>query len=147
MKWICPLFSIVLVAGLVGCGSDGKASVKGKVTYGAKAVKVGEVVIFGGDGVPQKGRINTDGTYEVKDLVCGECKVAVFSVNPTEALAATRDAKTPPDPQDIKNWFPIHSSYEDPNTSGQRITLKAGENEHDIQLKDLSVAATKGPRR
>jgi hypothetical protein len=123
---------LILGATLAGCGGGSKSSVKGKVTYGSKTVKFGEVVIFGGDGVPRTGKIDRDGNYEVTEVISGSGKIAVRSLHPKEVAAADRDAKL--DPQDVKNWFPLPESYGDPNTSGQTITINAGANTHDINL-------------
>jgi hypothetical protein len=136
MKVIGALVCLPLALTLVGCGGGAKASVKGKVAYGSRPVKVGEVVIFGGDGVPRTGKINRDGTYEVTDLVSGSGKVAVRSTNPKELAAQDRDPKAKPDPVDLKNWFLLPPSYADPNTSGLTVTIQAGANAHDLNLAE-----------
>jgi hypothetical protein len=137
MKSIYPLFFLLLAAALAGCfGGGGKATVKGKVTCGPKTVKFGEVVIYGGDGIPKTGKINRDGTYQVDDVISGQGKIAVRSVHPREVASIGRDEKAKPDPEDVKNYFPLPAKYADANSSGLTLTIKAGENSHDITLSE-----------
>jgi hypothetical protein len=104
MKSIYALVVLLIAAFLAGCGGPGKASVKGKVTYGSKTVKSGEVVIFGGDGLPKTGKITRDGTYEIADVTSGDGKIVVRSPHPKEASPAGHGEKVALDPVDVKNW-------------------------------------------
>jgi hypothetical protein len=124
-----------LAAGVIGCSSGSPATVRGKVSYAAKPIKSGEVVIYGGDGIPKVGKITLEGTYEVKDVISGEGKIAVRSDNPKDIPNTNRGAKKDPvDPQALKNWFKVPRMYGDPATSGLTVTIKPGENTHDISM-------------
>ncbi|MCI0458006.1 MAG: hypothetical protein L0Z62_13665 [Gemmataceae bacterium] len=136
LRSVCALLFLLLGAALVGCGGGSKASVKGKVAYGGKTVKFGEVVIYGGDGVPRTAKIDREGNYSIPEIISGNGKIAVHSLHPKEVLPPGRDSKAEPDPEDVKNWFPLPESYRDPNTSGQTITINPGSNTHDINLPE-----------
>jgi len=123
----------ILVAGLVGCGSAGKANVKGKVTFDGKTVKYGDVIVYGSDGKSQKSPIDREGFFEVKDVASGECKVAVVSLNPKDVPSPDREAKGP-DPIDLKNWFAIPTRFADIEKSGLKMTLKPGNNEQELAM-------------
>lgn len=72
------LFSLVAV--LVGCGSDRRASVSGKVTVSGKGPLPGGSIQFISASEPNRfggGLIRPDGTYEVLDAPVGPCKVVI----------------------------------------------------------------------
>jgi hypothetical protein len=127
MTRISVLFASFVLVVIAGCGPS-PAELKGSVKYGGKAVRFGEIVVYGSDGLPRTAKISREGEYEIKDLVSGDAKVAVSSIHPKDVPPATHDEKVVVDPIDEKNWFEIHRSYADPLTSGQTTKLGAGKN-------------------
>jgi hypothetical protein len=133
---------IVLATALAGCAA-GKADVTGKVTYQGKAVTFGTVVVRGPDGLDIPGTINPDGTYRVPGVAAGKALIGVVSRDPGPGAAAKgranpkpgRDPDEAPPAADRRKWFPLPDKYEDPSKSGLSTTLKAGANQHDINLE------------
>jgi hypothetical protein len=141
---------------VTGCGA-GVGDVSGKVTYKNKPVVYGSVSFVGPDGISRAARINSDGTYSVKDVGAGEAKVTVESVLPNpkggdggRVARPGGDEKLPEgmpkrerrgedtpevvDPEIAKNWFPIPRDYADIGKTKLRFTLRRGPNTYDIQL-------------
>ena len=133
MKGSVAVFALFVGGTLVGCGPT-MGEVKGTVVYGDRAVKTGEVIIFGSDGVPKTTTIQRDGSYAVKDVAFGNVKIAVRSTNPAEVAPKERDKPAAVDPVDLENWFPIHASYNDPNSSGLTATVKGKSAVHEIKM-------------
>jgi hypothetical protein len=132
------LFAGVVVTSLPGCSAS-KAAASGKVTYKGKPLTMGTVFLVGADGIAVPGVINPDGTYRVEGVAIGAAKIGVSSPKPVtrEMAARARKGRAPanaPTPQDGANWFEIPEKYADPQTSGLTVDLKAGENEHHIDL-------------
>ena len=74
MTWC--LFLLVVLFSAVGCGSDPKNNVSGKVTFEDVPV-AGTIAFIGADNQETSGFINPNGTYLVKDLPLGEFKVTI----------------------------------------------------------------------
>jgi hypothetical protein len=135
------LLGALLVAP-AGCGGGGKAEVTGRVTHQGKAVVVGTVVFQGPDGLAMPGPISADGSYRVTGVAAGKALIGVVSRDPGPTVAAKgrvntkpgRDPDEAPPAADRRKWFPLPEKYEDPTKSGLSTTLKAGSNEHDIDL-------------
>jgi len=70
----------MVVLAAVGCGSGGRASVKGTVTVAGKGPLTGgtiQFVLASDPNVIGAGQIRGDGNYEVIDAPVGECKVVI----------------------------------------------------------------------
>jgi hypothetical protein len=134
------LVAAAVLAGISGCG-PGKASVGGKVTYKGKPLAMGTVFMSGSDGVAVTAAINADGTYRIDSMVPGLTKVGVSSPKPVspQIVAQARKGRPPapnaPPPQDAANWFEVPEKYVDPRTSELTVTLKPGDNVHNIELQ------------
>ena len=135
------LRSLVVVAALLGAaatGCGGHGDVSGKVTYKGKTLVWGTVQFEGSDKMIQQGNINSDGTYSISGVAIGEAKAAVSSINPKSSDFQVRQAegRPPPKPRpEVKGWFPIPEKYNTPFKSGLTYSIKAGQNQIDIELK------------
>jgi hemoglobin len=90
-------------------------TVKGKVTLTGKPLAAGTIEFHGADGKSVKGVTDADGSYVVKGLKPGEYMVAIST-----------DAK------DVK----VPAKFADAKTSGLKIEVKAGSQNHDIALQE-----------
>ncbi len=133
---------LCLSLALVGCGGGpAKTNVSGTVTYGDKVVKMGQVNIWGADGVVAAD-INPDGTYLAKGVAAGEATVSVVSTSPAMDERGGGGRKLPDgikqDPAekkaDAKDWIAIHADYSSPATSGLKFTVGTGEQKHDVKM-------------
>jgi hypothetical protein len=147
------LVSPLLFAGLLvlGCGNNTSvpANVSGTVTVkkkdGTEARVTGGMVRFflGEGGGVYSARINSDGTYAVKDLPTGTAKVAIEteSINPKRSSPSysktggkgAKGAKQSPVPEGFTPaaegvYVPIDTKWGDPNTSGLTAKISSGSN-------------------
>jgi len=132
--WLLPLL-------LAGCGHSAKLT--GKVTYQARPVCHGMVILVSADKTARSGVIESDGSYAVEGVPWGDTKIAVISRDPAKGRSATRAQK--PGQTDkkgassqgpaVEGWFPLPSQYEMPRTSGLRCTVDSGDVKYDIDLK------------
>ena len=134
------------VGGIAGCGG-GKGTLKGKVTFLGKPIVVGTVTVFASDGSVCLGPIQSDGSYEVRDVARGTAKVVVSSpdttqLNPLQLArgegdagaklkAGDEDAPRPNPP----GWMELPRKYADVATSDLTTQVSGGTNTHDISLK------------
>jgi hypothetical protein len=136
-----------ILGGMTGCGG-GKGTLKGKVTFQGKPVVVGTVTVFASDGSVCLGPIQSDGSYEVKNVAQGTAKVAVSSpdttqLNPLQLAqgkgsaggkppkAGDEDAPRPNPP----GWMELPRKYADVATSDLTAKVSGGTNTQDISLK------------
>lgn len=119
---------------IVGCGSDAKTTVKGKVTVNGKPAAAGAMVVFVGTGSNQiSAIIGSDGTYIMSDPPVGEDKVAVKG-NPTSGAAVVPTTGMPGMGAATATGEPIPAKYADPN-NGLTFTVVKGSNKpFDIPL-------------
>lgn len=109
----------LLVAMLVclnGCA--GKATLEGTVTYQGRPVVYGSVVVLSADKTARSGVIRPDGRYTVEGIQPGEVRIAVISREPAKGRKAGPSGTERP-----TGWFAIPLAYEDPATSGLRLTV------------------------
>ena len=125
---------LLLVA---GCGK-GKGDLQGTVTFEGKKLAMGQVWVIGSDSLAYYGAIQDDGSYVVKDIPTGECKIAVNSGNPADTGGGGRaggsrlsNEKLPGDP---KRWFAIPEAYNMHATSKLTFNIERGNNAFDIKL-------------
>lgn len=129
------LAALVLVA-VSGCG-PGKSSVTGTVKYRGKLLVTGTVILAGPDHTQVSAPINPDGTYRIDNIMAGPAQIGVASFKPSATTgrpAKQRAGGAPPRPVDDAGWFEIPDKYADPLTSGLTTELKAGPNDHPIDL-------------
>jgi hypothetical protein len=136
-SWFCVLLcSTLLIA--AGCGQR-KGDLRGTVSFEGKKLAMGQVWVIGSDSLPYYGVIQDDGTYVVKGLPTGECRIAVNSPNPAETLRAGRGdsgrpVSTDREPGDPKKWIAIPERYNMHDTSKITCTITSGENTMEIKL-------------
>jgi hypothetical protein len=143
------------LAALAGCTTNPQAParISGTVTYKGSPVPAGTVVFHTPEQGSYAARLNTDGTYEVRDVPKGKMTVTVEteSVNPNkknpetyggskgakqyaERLAAEGRAaaeKTPPE-----QYMKIPSKYADRETTPLSIDAAAGAQIQNFPLTD-----------
>ena len=80
----------VLMLLLAGCGRS--ANVTGKVTYQARSVCYGTVILVSADKKVRSGVIEPDGSYTVEGVPLGDVKIAVISHDPAKGRSAAEAA-------------------------------------------------------
>jgi hypothetical protein len=112
----------VLVTALLAVGGcKAKGTVRGKVYYKDKALTSGTVTFTANNKTLGTARIGEDGSYEMKDVPAQEATITVISgVQPP-------GTKTAP--------VTLPDKLTDPNKSTEKITVRTGDQEHDIRLK------------
>jgi len=153
-----------LLAFTVGCGGEdlrARATVKGKVSIGAKNLTAGTVrfVSVKNEAYTGSASIDKNGNYVMSDAPLGDVKVSVYvppqppgGINRMKmGQPMTKDKKekdkgtesvNPEDPSKriaIMGSMPDHivsipDKYGTPETSGLTFTVKRGEQTHDIPL-------------
>ena len=152
-RWL-PLILAVLIMTMAGCTSKG--NVTGKVTFKGKPMPGGSVVFFGpsGSGGGSAPINPVDGTYSIENLPTGELKVAVEPYGKPERAPqpgmGSKEPKNTGPPKDI-NMPPemakqyekkstgakhvlVPEQYTKPDTSGFKVTVKAGTTTFDIAV-------------
>lgn len=139
-----PAFVVLFLAAVCGMtGCSRKGDVYGTVTYNGKPVVYGTVSVIGVDGIQRNSNVQPDGYYEVFDVPAGSAKITIVSPDPEEQykeiLAAQKTpeaaAQLKPPNVDRTQWFPISSSYGNPDSSGIVCEVKSGHNEFNIPLE------------
>ena len=147
-RWALML-PVFLSLALVGCGAS-TAKVSGKVTYGDKIVKGGDVTfVVEGKGTASA-RINEDGTYTVEGVPAGTAKVCVDTkaLNPANVTGVVKfnppkDAKLPEglagagaDKAELQRRFvAIPERYADLNKTPLTTTITGGTQEYNIKIE------------
>jgi hypothetical protein len=148
---LCAALPFALLVGCSGKVNQAPGKVSGRVTYKGTAVPAGSIA-FHVEGKQTIGSpLASDGTYEITDIPIGPAVVTVEtqSVNPaTKApdyggkgakmyaerlakegrAAAAREAKA--------EYRKIPPNYANPKTSPLHVTLEAGRQVHNFELKD-----------
>ena len=128
-------FILVLLIFLTGCGSGGKVSLKGKVTFAddGSPVSAGTVALVGANGKMSRGDIKEDGTYVVgtekatDGLPPGSYQVFISSALKTIPIDAEKGQ--------FNYEQLIAKKYEDPKTSGLTIEVNDSTKTYDIRVE------------
>lgn len=120
-----------LVAGCSGGGDSSKAIVYGKVTYKGKDLPIGTVSFFDEKDQQIASGGLAGGKYRVEKLTPGAAKITITTPLP-EAKEPPKDAAAT---GLVFTVVPIPPAYGNVKTSGLTYTIKAGEQNHDIELK------------
>jgi len=144
--------SLALAAtlGVVGCGPS-TGTITGSAVYkgganGPQPLKGGYITFQAADGKTYQTEIQENGTYKIDKVPIGDATVVVT----TEFLNTQKKGMGPPGgapplPKDAPNadnaakdqaryvWIPLNSA--DPEKSGLKVTVKAGANTYDPDLK------------
>jgi hypothetical protein len=139
--------------GLTGCGSGGRAKVKGRVKFFDKYLTAGTVAFIAKDGRVGSGNIDADGNYEVSDAPVGDVTITVKV--PSMGGMPDKGRPQPKPPKDVppmkgpggdageKAFNPsidpskiiqIPGKYGSADTSGLTYTVTKGEQTHNITL-------------
>lgn len=155
------LVTLGLLVLLVGCGPNYKAraTVKGKVTFGGKALTVGSIMFHGKNNLTGGATIDKDGNYVMNDAPIGDVTITVtVPKQPQGGIARMKigpgagpggkdgkDSKSV-DPTDSSKTISIMSAmptnvvaipekFGEVATSGLTYTVVKGEQTHDIVMK------------
>jgi hypothetical protein len=140
---LARLLSVAFLVGLCGCGGSSKgATVSGKVSHAGKPVTGGKIMFFplSGTGESAAGTISADGTYEVKGVPAGDCKITIDTeyLKPTMGNTAKLPAgmQAPPSSaqMDGLTYVKIDPKYGSVDATDLKVTV-TGNMTHDIDLK------------
>jgi hypothetical protein len=138
-RFALTALGIMLLVSVQGCGGPFSGAVSGKVTYKGNALPGGIVTVIHPDGRNKEARIQEDGTYSIPDAPGGECKVTVHTIPPKPGSSFIKIGGQPLAPEPFYpagKYVPIPKKYGDANTSGLSLTVKRGNSEFDIEIKD-----------
>jgi len=122
------LGSVVVVAGCRGQPEVGE--VTGVVRFRGQPLKSGTVIIRGADHQEKGAAIGPDGRYRVRAVTVGPGRIKVVS-HPRAPKGLGGEG-----PGDPRVEIPPH--YEDLERSGLTLEVRAGKQDHDINLTDES---------
>src|SRR5206468_1180894 len=106
-------WAAVVFLAILGCGS-GRGDLHGTISYKGKLLTTGSVQVVGSDGIPKGAEIQSDGSYQVRDILAGEVKIAVNSPDPGKVKFIPRKKNEAPPPKaDRTGWFSIPEHYGD----------------------------------
>lgn len=138
----------VSIAALGGC-SHPTATVTGKVTFGTKAVKGGNISFVSTEGHPTvSGGISEDGSYKLEGVPAGAVKVCIEteSLNPAKRINSKFSKYSAPpgmsspnatdgSMEDTKRFVKIPGQYASPETTPLTYTVPSGSGTFDAELK------------
>jgi hypothetical protein len=130
---------------LVGCGAQ-TGNLSGKVTYKGNPVKGGTVIFMTADTTKVvRANIEDNGNYSAKGLPVGEMIILVESAwtppkIPGGAKTAPPAGQKPPEGHPeakagAKGSTLIPARYSDPKQTDLKVTVKGGDQQHDVPLK------------
>lgn len=137
------LLGLAVLAALTGCGGGTSgAVVSGKVTLAGAPLTGGTIVFepLSGGGLAANSVIKADGTYEVKGVAIGDCKVTVA----TDYLRTTGEvpklpggAEAPPSSASLSGlkYMKIDAKYSKVATTDLKTTVVGPKHTYDIDLK------------
>ena len=121
---------------VAGCGAGETSWVSGACSYGGAAIDEGQIRLFPVEGTPGHGAATriVQGTYAFEPaagLVPGEYLVAVSATRATGRMLAGEGIPGEPNTvPEIEQFIPERYNH----ASELRLTLKPGENHHDLAL-------------
>ena len=137
------LVFLFLIMGIVGCGSNAKARVKGKVKFSDKYLNAGTVAFLSKDGQIGSGSIDAEGNYDVPDAPVGEVTITVkvpsLPIGPGGFQKPPKglppgDSGTTSAMADPRRMIQIPLKFSIPAQSGLTYTVQKGENTYEILL-------------
>ena len=139
-RWI-GLFILGTVVGLsasMGCGGAKKATVKGVVTYKGEKLGNGNVIFHGADNKGAASPIDANGAYQLSNVPLGLMKITVETIAPATATAPALPGMEMPKIEGgpaAGKYVRIPDQYKDATKSGLTYEVKAGAQEHNINLE------------
>lgn len=124
------LLLAILILTAAGC-KDAKptGSVSGKVTYNGKPQTTGYVNFLSSTGAAAQAPLDDSGNYKIDSpLEAGDYRVYLGPPIPGQYAPGTKTAAPPK--------FNVSPKFQDPNSSGVKVTIKPGANEIPIEMKD-----------
>jgi len=140
-RWLLFPVLVALVAAS-GCGK-GIGEVTGKVIFNGTHLKGGTVTFIGADKQARASGISEDGTFTIAEIPAGPVKISVETESLVRQMYVPKYSAPPEmrgyktsDPEEAKRRYTkIPDQYADPEASGLTYTVKAGKQEHKIELK------------
>jgi hypothetical protein len=128
-RW--SLFGLLLasLAASSGCGSSRVGKVSGKVLLDGNLVAGGTVTFLDAGHNAVSGVIKEDGSYTVDGVAVGTAKISVGAPQNKNPFAGRQGRRGKPVGTAL---VPEH--YKNPEKSGLTYDVRAGEQEHDIEL-------------
>ena len=113
--------ALALVAGCGdGAGAPAKSALRGRITVDKKPLGAGLVTAHSGGSKVAETNLNQDGSFEFYNLSAGDYQLAVSNT----------EASTP-----YFKGVKLPSRYADPAQSGMTVSVAAGENSREFDLK------------
>jgi hypothetical protein len=130
---IIRLLPFGLLAGIVGCGGSSVGTVEGTVSYRGTPLTAGTVTFYTAGDKSVSGTIDPHGKYVVAKVPVGSATIGVM----TPPAISDKMAKGVPQALDGSSTkpVPIPGKYADAKQSGLSFEVKAGDQEHPIELQ------------
>lgn len=142
-----PVWVVLLLPVLAGCGGKRTGFVTGKVTFRGQPVTSGAVTFYSEDGRVDSGQLSIEGNYTIAQAPRGVVKVTVVPGQPRPApklnksvpggVSSVEHPKTEQPPtHGARAGAPPNfpKKYHDPDKSGLTYTVTGGEQTIDIRL-------------
>jgi hypothetical protein len=129
--WIAIVASLVVAVGLLrlpGCLGEATGTVTGNVNFKGKPLPEGWITFFDRDGNGYRTFIHPDGSYTLSNIPRGTVKIAVE--------ARKRAVPDGPATDPVRPYRHIPRRYSDADKSGLSLTVSAGPQDSNIDLKD-----------
>jgi hypothetical protein len=143
---------VTLSMALSGCGGNGlpdgpTGTVSGRVTYQGQPCPADAIVMFvhTTSGIDARGVTDGNGEFQLKmrggrTVLAGDYEVSIIPPPEDAATSAAVEGGQPlTDKQKeflSRKWKEIPTRYRLPTTSGEKFTVKPGENEYALDMKD-----------
>src|SRR5262245_12552308 len=104
-----PARAALLALAVLGCQHRGDLS--GTVTYQAKPLVYGTVLVVASDGNTHQGPIGEDGSYSVHGVLVGPARVAVNSPDPGTPLVSSPDEQREADKSEMRRRAALRARW------------------------------------